>query len=850
MASRALVRTSTAPRFLSKPPRRKPRAPRKTTTIKALKATGRGLIATRGKDGKARKDRADWLDETREKFEAWADADTDQKERELDDLAFYAGEQWPGDVLAARAGQDAGNGLPPIPARPCLVINKMREPVNQVLNSLRDAELGIELTPADDFEALGIVLDTTEIKTREGLIRRIQRESQAANMRLWAAQRALIAGRGYYGVMTRFVEGKTFDQEIYVTGWFNQACVTLDPAHEQPDGSDAKGGFIGEWITQADYETKYPKHADRINILTDLDDDSFVALGEDAPTWFKADGDLRAVHIVTYFYVVEELRELCLLADGSSEWRDELPTDLPDEAILDTRDVPQRTVKYCKLDGVNPEPLEERDWLGPDIPIIKIVGEELQPYDEQRRVEGLVRPGKDSNQGFNAMASKAVELVALTPIPSAYIAAGQDEGFTKEWDLATTRTLGRIHYNVKDAEGNLVGPPTTINRDAPIQPVAMALQMFDEAIQTTTRRHDPSLGKVDPALKSGRAITQVIDQSKEGTSNFGDNQRISIRREAVILNNLLYPVYGRRPGRLAKIIDPAGKPDSVPLNVPFLTQNGQHQPFTIPHPDDPTQTLPAPLDHPSVPPTAKKFVLTPNAKANVNITIKKNFDTQRQEKFELLVQLVEADPTQLLVIGDLLWETADLPGHEEFAERYKVMLAPPIQAMLTAKKGGPQIPPEVQQQLEQAKQMGAQAQQEIQALQQKLAAKEVEQEGKLKITAVQELAETDRADKDREAKLAIAVLNAKVETLANEMAVFMDERKRIGAHVADVNTQVQQHTHDAAERGKDRLHEVLHAGLEHAHTTAQAEQAHQHTLEQTAQAAALAPEPPAPTAGE
>lgn len=835
--------TSAAPRYLSKPrrPVRPTRHPRKFT-LKALKATGEAPNK-RTKEGKARAAKIEWLEDTREKFQAWTDADTDQKQRELDDLAFYAGEQWPEDVLAARAGQAAQNGVPPIPARPCLVINKMREPVNQVLDGLRDAEIGIELTPADDFAALGIVLDRTEIQTREGLLRRIQRDSQAASMRLWAAGRALIAGRGFYGVMTRFVEASIdgpadislWDQELYVTGWFNQACVTLDPAHEQPDGSDAKGGFIGEWMTFADYQTKYPTRVDRQNLLTDLDDSSFVALGEDAPTWFRGSGDLRAVHLVNYFYVVEETRELCLLADDTAAWRDEVPAGAD---VVDTRDVPSRTVKWCVLDGVNPDPLEERDWLGPDIPIIKVVGEELQPYDDQRRVEGLVRPGKDSNQGFNAMASKAVELVALTPIPSVYIANGQDEGFTKEWDLATTRTMGRLHYNVKDAEGNLVGAPTTINRDAPIQPVAMALQLFDEAVQTTTRRHDPSLGKVDPALKSGRAISQVIDQSKEGTSNFGDNQRISARRECVILNNLLWPVYGRRPGRLARIIDGTREPQTVLLGVPYVTQDGRHVPFTVPHPTDPTRTVPMPLDHPSVPPTAHRYVLTANAKANINVTIKKNYDTRRQEQNELLVQLVEADPTQMLVVGDLLWDSSDLPAHEELAARYRVMLAPPIQAMLTAKQGGPQIPPEIQQQLTTAQQAMQQAQQEIQALQFKLQAKQVEQEGKLQITAAQELAETERADKDREAKLAVAVLNAKVETLANEMAVFLAEQKRIGAHVSDVNTLAQQHAHDAAESGKNRIHEMLHAGLEH-----------QHTIAEISHEAAVAPEP-TPTAGE
>lgn len=837
--AKALVRTSVAPRFLTRPARKRPprRSRSQKATLEALKTRARALLNPRTKEGKSRAARMEWLEETREKFELWSEADREQRERELDDLAFYAGDQWPADVLAARAGQEGSHGLPPIPARPCLVINKMREPVQQVLNGLRDAELGAELTPADDFADLGLVLDDTEIKTREGLIRRIQRDSQAVNFRLAAATRALICGRGYYGVMTRFVEGKTFDQELYVTGWFNQACVTLDPAHEQPDGSDARGGFIGRWITFEQYRTEYMKGEDDANLLRGLDAAAFVALGEEAPNWFKSSGDLRAVHVVDYFYVEEEARELCQLIDGAAVWRDEL-ADGAEDLVIDTRDVITKTVKWCKLDGVNPEPLEERDWLGPDIPIIKMVGEELQPYDEDRHVEGMVRPARDSNQGFNAMASKAVELVALTPIPSVFIANGQDEGFTEEWDLMTTRTLGRVRYNTKDAEGNQVGPPTTISREAPIQAVGMSLQMFDEAVQTTTRRHDPSLGKVDPSLKSERLVTKVIEQSKEGTNNFQANQRVSIRREAEILNNLLYPVYGRRPGRLARIIDEAGKPQTVVLSAPQPSPTPQPSP--MPPPPQP-MNLPGAPPPPAAappPPAPPRYVLTPNAKANVNITIKKSFDSRRQEQNEMLVQVVQADPTQLLVVGDLLWGSSDLPAHEELAERYRAMLAPPVQAMITAKqKGGPQIPPEIQQALEQAQQMGQQAKQEIDRLTQILQGKQTEQEGKLKITAVQELAETQRADKDREAKLAIAVLNAKVETLANEMAVFMDERKRIGAHVADVTTLAQQHAHDAIQRGKDRLHEVLHAGM-----------THQHALQQTALDAALAPPPAAPAA--
>ena len=185
---------------------------------------------------------SEFLRLARERFKLANEADSAQAQRERDDLAFYAGEQWPADIKLLRQGQQPVDGMPAVPARPTLVINKVREPVRQVQNQVRGSDIGIELVPADDFGDLGITPDDTEVTLREGLIRRIQRESQAQDARQWAADRAFIAGRGYYLVMTRFLPGKTWDQEVYVHRIFNQAGVLLDPSHEQPDGSDAPNG--------------------------------------------------------------------------------------------------------------------------------------------------------------------------------------------------------------------------------------------------------------------------------------------------------------------------------------------------------------------------------------------------------------------------------------------------------------------------------------------------------------------------------------------------------------------------------------------------------------------------------
>lgn len=816
------------------PPKRPRRELRSRTSLQQLRSS-LDLPDGRTKEGKSRAKKREFVIEARETFEQWAEADRDQRERESSDEAFYALEHWPADIKLARAGQDAANGIPAIPARPCLVIDKLSEPVNQVLNQERDAEINAALVPADDFEGLGVVLDDKEITLREGFVRRIQRESQASMARSWAFKRAVIAGRGYYGVMTRRAPGKTFDKELYVTGWYNQSCVTLDPSHEQPDGSDAEGGFIGRWMKWTDYKLRWPDADDRRNLISSLRDTDFVALGNEAPNWFKvtetSKGHLRMVYVVDYFYTVKTSRVLCELADGRVEWKDEYPGE--DADIVQEDDVIEHQIKWAILDGANPEPLEETDWEGPDIPIVKVLGEEVLPFNDERRIYGMVRPSRDPNQGFDAMASKLVEQVAYAPIPSVMMAVGQDEGVTKEWDLSTTRNMGRLHYNIKDADGNMAGPPIGVPRgEAPIQPIAMSLTMFSDAVDTTTRHHESSVGKSDPAVRSSKMSNALIEQAAKGSSNFLNNLKTSVRYETQIINNLLYPIYGKRPGRLAKIVNGQGNPETVMLGQPYVMQG--KRPMALP-PNVPT------------PENGQHYTLTEHANCNIAITITRNYETRRQEQEAFLGGIIGADPALMSVYGDLLFQHSDGPGHEEMAERAKLMLAPPVQAYLAAKKAGKPFDPAAQQQLAEAKQMMDQAQKEIQELQQKLSGKVVEQQGKLAITKEQESHEDMRAAMDREVKIAVAEITAQAKQALQDMALFYEERGRIGAQI-----------HEAAQGGKELAHDahlahvaaITDAGqatLEHNQTLEQQAAAHQQTLEQGQQSAALAPPPTADT---
>src|SRR5262245_5575983 len=85
----------------------------------------------------------------KDRFQLCEEAFHDQRTRELDDLRFIdeKGAQWPDDIRASRRGQAAGGGFPAIGARPCLEFNLLRAPVQQVINTARQAKLGLSFAP-------------------------------------------------------------------------------------------------------------------------------------------------------------------------------------------------------------------------------------------------------------------------------------------------------------------------------------------------------------------------------------------------------------------------------------------------------------------------------------------------------------------------------------------------------------------------------------------------------------------------------------------------------------------------------------------------------------------------------
>lgn len=754
----------------------------------------------------------------RARFRLIQDAEKDQRERELEDLRFYAGDQWPADVITARNKKLGDGNLPDVAARPTVTINKAREPVREVLNQERQSDLGVSIVPADDFAGLSEPVNADEIELREGLVRRIQRTSDAAAARTWAFERATIAGRGYYGVMVKFGDGKTWDREIYDERFYDQSAVSLGP-HDQPDGSDAEYGFVGSWLTWDDYVAEYPfaKDEKRNKRIAEVGSDAdFMALGEEYPGWFKTEGTkdkTRMCRVVRYWYTDYTSRALCLLPDGSSAWKEDVPEGI---TPIDTRRVVEKTIKCAKIDGS--QILEDVEWEGHYLPIVKVLGEELQPYGSERRSEGMVRPGIEAGRAFNVLVSKLVETIGHTPLQPLILDPESIEGWEDWYKYAAVRAFPYLPQRSRNDEGREFAPAHRPDVDPNLQPMAMAIGMFDQFIQSTMGVHSPSLGKSDPALRSSKMLETVVAQDAHGTSNFIDNLARSVSYEGKIINDLLYPIYGK-PGRIAKILNGAGEPETVMLHQPYTMQGGKPQPVMMPHPTDPTQSVPMPAGHPMTPPNAKTYTLSKDAQFNVAVKVTKNFDLRRDQLATFLGQLIGANPQEMAIYGDLFWKSLDVPDHELLSDRAKLMLAPAIQQALAAKAQGMDIPPPVRAQMGQ--------------LTQRL--KELEG-----VAAKQQHAiDTEQVKRDSDERIERMKLDYQADEKAKDRAAKIEEARILAAkQSADLAAEARE---EAMALASSQVHEASMAAADANHEATLSAQEHGQTLQQGAQAAALAP---------
>src|SRR5574341_233185 len=680
------------------------------------------------------------LEKAKKCFKRASEAEARQRERELEDLRFQIPEyQWDEAARLARAGGLIGGQA--VPPRPMLSISLIAQPLQLIKNQAANASLGVDIHPVSEEAEQ----ELAEVK--QGLYRRIERDSNADQARLWALDRATQCGRGWYRVNTQWDEDgdDPSDQEIVIERIWDQSCVYIDPAAQKPDCSDAEWGLVVAYVQVDTFKELYPKAEAPTN------DQEFKAWLSDEPQWVMGDGRENAVLVAEYFYKVHDRKQVKV---GKM-----------------TREMDEVTVKWCKLTAR--EILEgPQEGNGKYIPLIPVIGKELQPFDGERRVEGLVRPAQHGQKGFNYAISNLVEAMSVEPKVPWIGAEGQFEGHEHEWGQSNVRNFPYLEYKPVTIDGQQAPPPQRAQVDGGRMTLAMqAAGQFRELVQTATAVHEPSLGDLPQRRgeQSGRAILALQQQSDAGTGHFLQNlAKVSMAYEAKVILDLMPAIYDR-PGRVTQILGAEDDAKAVMLGAPFV-------------PGQDGRPMPAP-QQPGMPPPAgmKNYDLT-KGKYAISVQVGKSYQTRLQEGQSEIGEVLQAQPNLMLMIGATYFRFRDFPGAKEIADILKKVRDQ--QYPMLAEDENPESPEQLKAQLQQMQQGMQEHEQVIQQLQEALKTEQAKQQ------ATVQKAQIDAQAGQQKAVIA-AESDANVARIQQETEIALAQIK---AELESLKTQVQAQT--------------------------------------------------------
>jgi len=626
--------------------------------------------------GRAKKDEK-LLARVLKRMDTAISAESANRKAGLDDRQFKAGNQWPSDVVAQRN----------LDKRPCLTINKLPTFVHQITNDQRQNRPSINISPVGDRGDPGVA------KMYRGLIRHIERDCAADIAYDTAFDDAVTMGWGYWRVLTEWEAPDSFNLNLVIRRIRNPFSVYLDPSAQDPTGADARWGLITDLVPRDEFEEKWP----------DADPMPFDkgGIGENMKAWVTKD----EIRVAEYFEVEYKTRTLIELDNGHSGWEDEL-NDITRGylargklRIIDERESRVPEVTWYKVTAK--DVLMNREWLGTTIPIIRVIGEEID-IEGKLQLSGVIRHAKDPQRQYNYWSTAETELIALAPKAPWVGEEGQFEGHEDEWRLANVRSMPFLSYKGTSVAGHPAPPPQRQQFAGVPAGVVQAKQgAAQDMMGTTGVRFDGTMNErmID---ESGKAIRELRRSGDLGSFHYVDNLARALRRTGEILVELIPLTYSDT--RVVTILREDDKEEQVKIDPNMQRPSGE-----VKKPDGKTMR--------TFNPKLGKY--------GVTVTVGPSYATKRIEASENMMAFMKALPNTAALVCDLFAASQDWPGAEQIAARLAKTIPPNLLAP-EMKDVPPQVQALIQAQEAQVKDLGQKLQQAMKALEDKGADRAIE----------------------------------------------------------------------------------------------------------------------------
>jgi len=263
----------------------------------------------------------------------------------------------------------------------------------------------------------------------------------------------------------------------------------------------------------------------------------------------------------------------------------------------------------------------------------------------------------------------------------------------------------------------------------------VAINQHKSDLRTTTGWYDATDPNRRGADQSGRAIIARKEAQAEGVSNYQDNFGQSLLFEGQILLDLIPKIY-TRPGRVLRLagLEDETQSQMVTLGDQYMGQDG-----------------------------LARLYEWGIGRYDVVVTIGASYASRRQEAASWQLDLMKVLPPQMAaVMAPLAVKNMDGPGTQQISKRLDATLPPQLQDRTQENP----IPPEVQQQLQQAEQMIQQLSARIEELDKVIETDEVK--------AQKDLMRTRESDETKER---VARISAETEIARTRMELIKELMK-------------------------------------------------------------------------
>lgn len=711
-----------------KPSRDIEAAQKRTTAL--LNKKGRGPSLDKDDALEEERKRRQYLLETaKDRFNKASDGWSQVRERALDDLKFYQGEQWSDNLKAVGR----------VTKEPILTVNRLPQFTAQVENELRRQQIAINVYPTDEVGSE----ETAEVFA--GLIRDIERKSHAPSAYIHAAGScgAMVPGFGFLKLTTVYADRGGFNQEIRIESPADPFKVLPDPEAQEPDSSDAQFWFEFTDLSQEAYKAQYP---DSELISVDL-----TSPGSTLARWLGPNG----IRVCKYWYKEEVEAIEYLLEDGTTidsvgwydpnadeveqdDERSPFPTT-EDEAgethpltILRTRTILDTKVKYCTFNGV--EVLDEGEWADDKFPFVSIYGSSLI-IDGKRDIHGIIRHAKDAQQMLNYMASSTVRRIGSANKAPWIVDARSIQKYEEMWKTANTQNWSALFYNSTNPDNPQQPLPAPMRADqtGQVTDLLAAAAKFENDLKATVGVYDAGLGAT-PNEQSGIAIKTLAEQGKNANFHFSDNLARGIQRLGHLLICLIPKVYDTP--RAVRIIGADTTEKLVKINQVFYEGPEQKE---------------------------HDF-----SKGNYGVAVAAGpaYATRKQQALDQITKLVAADPAIMPVIQDLLVGEMDIEAGPIIKERLRKLLALTHPQLVEADTGTSKLPVQAQAALAQQTQVIQALTQQLQQTQ--LQVQQLEIEKQLKVVEHQHAMALVLANRDADILLEQVKAERDIETVRSK----------------------------------------------------------------------------------